>query len=102
MELELKDKVALITGASRGIGAEIAHELAGEGCSLVLTARNEDDLKRHAEQIRIQGTRVLPYASDLCQPGAANAIVTAAVAAFGRIDFVVANAGTARMGDFLE
>ena len=102
MELGLRNKVGVITGASRGIGAEVARELAREGCSLVLTARSADELAERAAEARNLGARALAHASDLCEPPAAAALVASAVAEFGRLDFVVANAGAARMGDFLK
>lgn len=101
MELGLKNKIGLITGASRGIGAEITRELAREGCSLLLTARSAEELAAQVAQARTVGARALSHPTDLREPASATALVAAAVAEFGRLDFVVANAGAARMGDFL-
>ncbi len=101
MELGLSDKVGIITGASRGIGAEVARELAREGCSLLLTARSAAQLAAQVAQARTSGARALAHPTDLCEPKSAAALVAAAVAEFGRLNFVVANAGAAKMGDFL-
>ena len=102
MELGLKNKIGVITGASRGIGAETARELAREGCSLVLAARGAQELEQRAKEVRDSGGRALAYPVDLREPSAQAGLVAAAVAEFGRIDFLVANAGNAKLGDFLE
>ena len=61
MDLDLKNKVGIITGASRGIGAEIARELAREGCSLLLTARSAAELTRLASEVHSLGGRALAH-----------------------------------------
>jgi len=101
MELGLSNKVGVITGASRGIGAEVARELAREGCTLLLTARNAEKLAQREAEVRALGASVSVHPADLRAPAAAAALVGAALAGFGRLDFVVANAGAAKMGDFL-
>ena len=102
MELGLKNKTGIITGASRGIGAAIAAELAGEGCNLMLTARNAQELGERADDACSCGAQAQAFPADLTSPTAGAELVAATLAAFGRIDFVVANAGAAEMGDFLE
>jgi NAD(P)-dependent dehydrogenase (short-subunit alcohol dehydrogenase family) len=101
MDLGLKDRVAIVTGASKGIGAEIARELAREGCDLVLAARSADALETRAAEIRALGQRAHVHPCDLREPAAPAALVKAAQQAFGRIDIIVANAGATRRGDFL-
>lgn len=102
MDLQLRNKVGIITGASRGIGAGIARTLAAEGCKLVLAARSTADLEAQAAEVRKLGGEAIVSTADLRQPAAVQPLVEATLKAFGRIDFVVTNAGTARMGAFTE
>jgi len=89
----LAGKVALVTGASRGIGAAVARRLADEGVALGLASRSGDDLG-------IAGSVSLP--TDVRDPAQVDAIVAATVEAHGRLDIVVANAGVGAYGPFLE
>ena len=102
MELGLEGKVAIVTGASRGIGAAIARTLAAEGCRVVLAARSAERLTEVADELRAAGGDSLVYASDLREPDEPKRLVDAALGAFGGIDVVVANAGATKRGDFLE
>jgi 3-oxoacyl-[acyl-carrier protein] reductase len=102
VELGLEGKVAVVTGASRGIGAAIARELAREGCAVVLAARSGEVLDALADELRAAGARVLLHSADLREPDEPARLVEATLAALGRLDVVVANAGTTRRGDFLE
>lgn len=103
MKLELDGKVAIVTGASRGIGEGIARILAEEGCDLFLVARSGDDLARVAADIRAcHGRRVETHVADLLDPKAPAAAVAAAAQAFGRIDILVNNAGATKRGDFFQ
>lgn len=89
------DPVALITGASRGIGAATATRLASDGYDLVLASRTESDLRAVADRItaeRAVEVRVVP--TDVTDPAAVQSLVDATVERFGRLDAVVANAGT--------
>ncbi|HKI34574.1 MAG TPA: SDR family oxidoreductase [Gemmataceae bacterium] len=101
MDLKLSGKVALVTGASRGIGRAIAECLAEEGMALALAARDEGRLRAVASQIEAGGGQALVHAANLSQPAAPAAFATAALDRFGRIDLVVNNAGATPRGDFL-
>ncbi len=102
MDLELRDKVALVTGASRGIGRGIALGLAAEGANVVLCARGEDDLERAADEVRRLGAEAATVALDVTADGAAERLVDAARDRFGRLDVVVCNAGGNRRKPFAE
>ncbi len=99
MDLQLSGKVAIVTGASRGIGRVIAETLAGEGMNLTLVARSRDQLESLASAIK---TKTLVYAVDLREPDAPAAVVAATVGKFGGLDLLVNNAGATTRGDFLE
>ena len=66
MTSDLHNKVALVTGASRGIGRGIALELAAAGCDVLLTARDRDALEAIAQSVRSLGRRVAIHGADLC------------------------------------
>jgi 3-oxoacyl-[acyl-carrier protein] reductase len=100
MELALKGKVALVTGASRGIGRGIAEALAAEGCDLVLTGRDEAALKEVAGRIAEKGRKAETAVLDLRIEGAEKPLVETAKRAFGRLDILVNNAGATKRGDF--
>ncbi len=94
MDLKLEGKVALITGASRGLGAACARLLAAEGARLTLTARDANTLEAPAEEIRAStGADVATVAQDLTEPGGADRVATAALDAYGVIDILVKSAG---------
>jgi 3-oxoacyl-[acyl-carrier protein] reductase len=99
VDLQLAGKVAIVTGASRGIGRAIAEILAGEGMRLVLAARSRGQLDDLAASL---GPDCLVQAIDLRGPEAPDALVAAAVARFGQLDLLVNNAGATTRGDFLS
>jgi 3-oxoacyl-[acyl-carrier protein] reductase len=100
MELGLGGKVALVTGSSRGIGQGIALAFAGEGCDVLLTARDERALDEVAAAIRANGRRAVKVALDLRADGAATKLVETARREFGGLDILVNNAGATKRGDF--
>ena len=99
MNLKLSGKVAIVTGASRGIGRAIAETLAAEGMRLTLVARSKDQLDALAASLK---TECLVQAVDLRSATAAPAVVEATVKQFGVIDVLVNNAGATKRGDFFE
>ena len=95
MDLMLSGKVALVTGASRGIGKGIADALANEGCHLSICARHENELQKAARGIESRGAaRVLPIPCDLTDEADLERLVDETAGAFGQIDILVNNAGT--------
>lgn len=102
MDLELRGKIAAVTGASRGIGRGIALALAREGCHLIVTARGEQDLREAAREMGALGVEVLPLVLDMAEPEAAGDLVDAARDRFGGLDILVCNVGTSDHGPFLE
>src|SRR5687768_16331182 len=98
MELGLRGKVAVVTGASRGIGRAIAERLAAEGMRVALVARSRDLLDALAAPL---GDRALVQAIDLREPAAPAAVIAATLERFGTIDVLVNNAGATKRGDFL-
>ncbi|MBV8031681.1 MAG: SDR family oxidoreductase [Betaproteobacteria bacterium] len=86
-------KSILITGASDGIGAELARQLAGPGIDLVLAARNTEKLQETEKQCEARGAKALAIRCDVGVEADCRALVDRAVSAFGRIDILVNNAG---------
>ena len=94
MELGLAGRVALVTGASKGIGKNIARGLAAEGVDLILLARGKDALEQAAEDIHgATGVRVLAVPTDMRDMDAVKAAAAAAEARFGAVHILVNNAG---------
>lgn len=93
MDLALDGHVALVTGASRGIGRGIAAALAREGCKLAVCARGREGLEEAAAALRDSGADVCAIARDVAEPDAAAHIVDAAVAAYGTLNILVNNVG---------
>lgn len=95
MELGLKNKVALVTGASKGIGKAVAMELAREGCRVVISARGEEELNEAAEEIRQveSSAEVLSVATDVTDPSEVEKLVDEATGRFGTVNVLVNNAG---------
>ncbi len=95
-----KDNVVLITGASVGIGRELAFQLADQGAALALAARRQDALQEVAAQCRQRGARVLAVTTDVTQEAECRRMVEATVEEYGRLDTLVVNAGVSQWADF--
>jgi short-subunit dehydrogenase len=98
----MKEKVVVITGASKGIGAELARQLAAKGAKLVLAARGLAGLEAVAEECRSLGAAVIAVRTDVAVERDCQAMVSGAHLAFGRIDVLVNNAGMTMWARFEE
>jgi 3-oxoacyl-[acyl-carrier protein] reductase len=98
MNLHLTHKVALVTGASRGIGRAIAQTLSAEGMRVTLAARSLPDLQQTAS---LCPHETLLHPCDLRDPAAPAELISATLARFGQLDLLVNNAGATQRGDFL-
>ncbi len=99
MNVDLAGKVAIITGASSGIGAACARLLAENGCKLTLAARSADKMRALAAELE---TECLVVRADMTAPADINAMVERTLERFGRIDILLANAGVYIPGQFAE
>ena len=103
MDLGLKGKSVLVTGASRGIGKACALGFAGEGARVALCARTEADVKTAADEVRARGAAdVLAVAADASRAADVERVVTQTVERFGGVDVLVANVGGPPRGNFDE
>ena len=98
----LRGEVAVVTGASRGLGLLLARELARQGCSLIICARDPAELGRAAVQLREDGADVAAVACDVTAEDAPSRLVQAALDRHGRLDIVVSNAGIIQVGPVQE
>ncbi|MEI6128083.1 MAG: SDR family oxidoreductase [Pseudomonadota bacterium] len=88
-----KDKVAIVTGASMGIGQAMAYILADEGCHVVCAARSRDKIEQTAEAIRAKGRRALALQTDVSDKQSIRRMIDETMREFGRIDILINNAG---------
>ncbi|MBT3450047.1 MAG: SDR family oxidoreductase [Bacteroidetes Order II. Incertae sedis bacterium] len=102
MNLGLQGKVAIVTGASRGIGNAIAHGLADEGCKLTICARGEEALASAAAALREKGAEVVEVCLDITDADAGEMLTQKTLDAYGSIDVFVGNAGGNRRGQFAD
>lgn len=93
MDLGLQGRVALVAGASSGLGLAIARELAAEGARVAMVARRDQELQRQAREIASAGGLAFPIAGDVAEAGAVERLVRHAESALGPVDILVANAG---------
>lgn len=100
MDLGLKNRVAIITGASRGIGRGIALALASEGVHVAICARGDEDLREAEKLLLARGIKVVALPLDITRPESPGKLMAAALDRFGRIDILINNAGGNRRGQF--
>src|SRR5690606_26220192 len=93
MDLQLKDKVVVVTGAAKGIGKGIVLALAAEGAIPVIVGRRQSDNRLVEQEIEAQGGRAFGIEAELTRPADCERAIKETVAAFGRIDGLVNNAG---------
>ena len=94
MDLELTGRVAVIGGASKGLGRACADSLAHEGAQLALCSRNPQELQTAAAEIRAAtSAEVIPIPADLSQPDGIRHLIHTAAAHYGRLDILIANSG---------
>lgn len=99
MDLNLKDKIALITGASKGLGYATALQLAREGCKVVINGRDEVRVKSAAEKIKEElGSQVIGLVGDASLPDMPEKLVQQTVDAFGGLDILITNTGGPKPG----
>jgi len=102
MDLGLTGKVALVTGASKGIGKAIAEEFAKEGAHLSICARGQADLATAAEELRRYGVAVIATPADVTKPDDIQRVIDVTIKQCGRIDILVNNAGSAWLGHSID
>ncbi len=102
MIMDLKGKIAVVTGASSGIGAALAEDLAGEGVHLVLAARRADRLQETARRAGSRGVKAMAMTCDVTKRPSAELLIHETVLEFGRIDILVNNAGRGHLGTVEE
>lgn len=99
---KLDNKVALVTGAARGIGKEIALTLAREGADIVANALNAPNLEILVGEVEKLGRRAIAVTADISRKDDVDRMVDTAIGTFGKIDILVCNAGITRFAPFLE
>ena len=102
MDLELKDRVALVTGGSRGLGRAMAEALAAEGARVVVCARDREALERTADEMAASGGTIHPVAADVTVKSERARLLEAVVKAYGPVDVLVNNVGGNRRGGICD
>ena len=99
---DLKNRVIVVSGASSGLGSQMARGFAAQGATLVITARRLEKLEKLAEEIRAMGVECMPIKCDVTDPEQVNAAAAAVEKAFGKVDVLVNCAGSAKNAGVLE
>jgi 3-oxoacyl-[acyl-carrier protein] reductase len=103
MDLGIRDRVALVCGASSGLGKAVATALAREGAKIAICARTAEKLQKAADEIRaVTSAEVLLVAADVSKPADVKTLVSKVVAHFGKLEILVCNAGGPPFGQFLD
>ena len=102
MNLELQDKVVMVTGASRGIGKAIALGFAEEGAQLSICGRTKETLTNAAKEIETHGANVLSTVADVTEGEEAKAFFSNTLERYGKIDVLINNVGGSRLTPPLE
>ena len=103
MEMGIRGRVALVCGASSGLGKAVAMGLAREGARVAICARTEEKLRKAAEEIRsATGSEVVPIQADVSVPAEVKKLLEQVVAHFGKLEILVPNAGGPPLGKFLD
>jgi 3-oxoacyl-[acyl-carrier protein] reductase len=101
MDLQLNEKIALVSGSSRGLGYAVALALAQEGAQVAINSRNTEETAQAAQRIHhATGTKVLPLTADVTAVGSADYLVGETVNYFGGLDILITNAGGPPSGSF--
>jgi len=98
----LKDRIAIVTGASRGLGEGIAKALAAEGATVALFSRNVPRMRKHVADLKAKGQEALAFKVDVADVAQVNRAVGEVVSRFGRVDILVNNAAIAPSMPFVE
>ncbi len=98
----LKDRVAVVTGASSGLGLQMSHGFAGQGADLVIMARRIERLEAVAAEFKAQGIRCLPIKCDVTNTEEVNNAAEATIKEYGKVDILVNNAGSSRNAGVLD
>lgn len=99
---DITDRVAIVTGGSKGLGARFAMDLAGAGADVVMTSRHLDEAEKVAERVRATGRKALALEADASKVEQCRAMIDKTVQEFGRLDILVNNAGVLNRSPLFE